>query len=177
MKHPKPSRPLRIALLVETSTKIGRDFLLGVQNYAHRNGSWSLDLQPGGLNQVLPHADTWKGAGIIARAASPSLFSAILKTKLPTVFFTLSERQRRAAADREIIEVFVEADTIGRLAADHLKDRGLTCFGFVGHTRDPDWSKRRERAFAKNLGSDWSIPMTPRMVTIGRPKAAGWLNG
>ena len=141
----------RIALLVETSSKIGRDLLQGIQRFSHEHNNWNLDLQPGGLNQVLPDPRTWRGTGFVARAFSPSLFKKILKTRLPTVFFTLSDQQRKVVAGRAIMEVLVDAQSVGELAARHLRERGLQHFAFVGPPDNPDWSRRRQHAFSNCL--------------------------
>jgi len=150
--------PFRVALLVETSTKIGRDLLQGIQSYARETGLWNLDLQPGGLNQVLPNPKTWKGTGIVSRAANPGTVAAILKTRLPAVFFTLSSWQRKALAGREMLEVLVDADSVSQLAANHLLERGLRNLAFVGHARNPEWSGRREQAFARSLAGESIVP-------------------
>ena len=147
----KPFHQFRVALLVETSTKIGRDLLQGIRNYEHEQDGWNLSLQPGGLEQNLPDPRVWKGTGIIARATNPSLFSSVLKTGLPTVFFTLSDRQRRMAARPHVREVFVDARVLSPLAADHLIESGLRHFAFVGNELNPTWSQRRQLAFAERL--------------------------
>ena len=134
----KTPHQFRVALLVETSTKIGRDLLQGIRNYEHEQEGWNLSLQPGGLEQTLPDPRVWKGTGIIARSTNPGLFSAILKTGLPTIFFTLSDRQRKMAARPHIREVFVDAGVLSPLAADHLIESGLRHFAFVGNELNPD---------------------------------------
>ena len=145
--------------------------LQGVRDYAHEHGAWNLDLQPGGLNQVLPQTKTWKGHGIISRAAKPGLFTAILKTGLPTVFFTLSDRQRNATSRSDILEVFVDADSVGQSAADHLLGRGFRHFAFVGHAQDTDWSKRRERALARGLAGS---SIRPHVFPLDPKHAENW---
>jgi len=164
----KNARPLfRVALLVETSTKIGRDLLEGIRNYAREHESWNLDLQSSGLDRLLPEAETWKCSGFISRAANPGVVAAILKTKLPTVFFTLSDRQRKTISRPNVLEVFVDAGTVGQLAANHLRERGLRNFAFVGHALNPDWSRRRESAFVQSLAGE---SIRPHVYPLGPGK-------
>lgn len=147
----------RVALFIETSTKIGRDLLLGIRNFARERGNWTLELwnlelQPGqaSINQTIPDPATWNGSGVISRAPTGQ-FKAILDANVPTVFFTLSNKQRAAIDRKDVLEVFVDANPVAEMATEHLWQRGLRNFAFVGSPNNPDWSKRRELALRKAL--------------------------
>lgn len=151
MRRPSP-RPRRsgpakphVALLVETSLASGREILTGIARYVREHEPWSLFHEARGLEERLPRwLEGWQGHGIIARVQSPAMARALARTRLPVVdVLGIVPRSRFPI-------VHVDAAAIGRLAADHLLDRGLRHFAFYG-LEGENWSAAREAAFAAAL--------------------------
>jgi len=180
MAHDMP----KVALLVETSQGYGRAFLRGVVRYARLHGPWAFYLQPGDLRQLLPRMEEWGGTGIIARVENPEAAKAVLAANLPTIVLDLSESQ--LAEDNPLSrfsEVRPDSRKASRMAAEHLLERGLRHFAFVGTWGDLPWSVRRGEGFAERLAEDgircdpFPMPKAARDRRWGREQAilAQWL--
>ncbi len=143
----------KVALLVETSLGYGRAFLRGVVRYSRLHGPWAFYITPGDLRQVLPKMEEWGGTGIIARIETPQIGQAILTSGLPAIALDLSHEQLRPDHPLAgLSEVCPDSHKAGRLAAEHLLERGFRHFAFVGVWGDPPWSTRRGEGFAARLG-------------------------
>ena len=142
----------RVVLLVETSREVGRSILRGVERYARINGPWSLHLAPGDLAQLFPNVSTWGATGIIARIETPEVEKAILKSGLPFVALDLYEPQKsKRGKFKNASEVFVNSPLVGKMAAEHLLERNLSQYAFVGEINDVLWSTDREKAFTDTI--------------------------
>jgi LacI family transcriptional regulator len=134
--------PPRVALIVETSTTFGRRLLSGIAQYIRENGPWSVFFTDRAVNDSTPRwIATWKGDGIISRIASPEVRNNFLENRhIPVV--DLNEQ----LADLGAPQISNDHLAIGRMAAQHLIDRGFEVFGFLGHRGHP-WSDQRQSAF------------------------------
>ena len=142
----------RVALLVETSRKVGRDILRGVVRYERLHGPWGLHVMPGDLDQTLPAVRAWGGTGIIARISSPEIAGAILKSGLPTIAVDLGQAQLLSDNPlSRLSELYVNSEAVGRMAAEHLLERQLLYCAFVPEIENVLWSQRRERGFCERL--------------------------
>ena len=135
----------RVALDIETALVYGRRVLEGIASYLRANHPWSICLEHHELGQHLGALlKRWNGDGIITRFATKESV-ALLK------------KRRIAAIDVGDIEPFLgilkiqSADLlIGRIAAEHLVERGfrsLACCGFT----DEHWSQRRRDGFTDEV--------------------------
>lgn len=174
----------KVALLVETSLGYGRAFLRGVVRYARLHGPWAFYITPGDLRQVLPKMEEWGGTGIIARIETPQAAKAILDSGLPVIALDLNQKQ--LAPDNPLSrlpEVSPDSQMAGRMAADHLLQRGFRQFAFVGAWGDPPWSTRREEGFGQRLDEAglplhvFPLPSGPQNRRWGREQAilGDWL--
>jgi LacI family transcriptional regulator len=115
---------------------------------------------------------------------SPEIAEAILSLKLPTIAMDLSDEQLADSrfVDR-VSEIRPDAQQIGRMAAEHLLERGFRRFGFCGHAKTPNWSRMRGEGFCERLGEagfDCNIyhpPETHSVITWNRelPSVTSWL--
>jgi LacI family transcriptional regulator len=134
----------KVALLIETSNRYGRDLLYGVRDWIQKRGEkWSIRFTEQARRAPLPGwlAD-WQGDGVIARVDSPSIASALKKAKLPVV---------DVSADRpksEFPRVSIDNEAVARLAVAHLKDKGLRNIAFIGDLRFT-WARQREEEFRR----------------------------
>ncbi|MGB9879988.1 MAG: XylR family transcriptional regulator, partial [Anaerolineae bacterium] len=150
-KRPKRDSLPRVALLIETSRGYGRQFLRGVIRYGRLHGPWGFYITPGDLEQALPRMRRWGGTGIIARVETPHVARAILATKLPAILVGLSAAR---VCGNPSLQKFsqVHSDSIGagRLAAEHLLERGFRHFAYVG-LPGYLWSQRRQEGFCQRI--------------------------
>lgn len=141
----------RVALLIETSRGYGRQFLKGVIRYARLHGPWGFYITPGDLEQVLPRMRRWGGTGIIARVETPQAARAIVMAKLPTILVGLSSlRVHRNRALAQFSQVHSDSFNAGRLAAEHLLERGFRHFAYVGFPGYV-WSQTRLEGFRQRI--------------------------
>jgi LacI family transcriptional regulator len=167
---------LRVVLVMSPGAGYDRGLFRGIARYARHYGSWvflpfweqdgmarvlplevdieSLRLRRGGsrsksMTQVLRRLDV---TGVIGRLASPEIIEAIFALNLPTIGMDLSDEQ---LADRRYIErvseICPDSHAAGRMAAEHLLERGFRRFAFCGHPKDPNWSRQRAEGFCERL--------------------------
>jgi LacI family transcriptional regulator len=142
----------KVALLVETSRGFGREFLLGMARYSRLHGPWSFHITPGDYKQVVPKMKQWGGAGIVARIADDRTARAVIDAQLPTIAIGLTDEQMSPRSPlSKFSEISSDPVEVSRLAADHLLERQLLQFAYVGRN-DRGWSGRREKAFRSYLG-------------------------
>ena len=156
----------RIALLIETSLGYGRGLLRGIVDYAKHYGPWAFYVTPGDLVQRVPHLVEWGATGIIARIWTPQVAKAILDTGLPVIALDLNRDQIAPGSPlANVCEICPDGAAAGRLAAEHLLDRGFRRFAFVGAFDDPLWSVRRAEGFClrvQDAGCDCHIYPIPK---------------
>jgi LacI family transcriptional regulator len=141
----------RVALLVETARSFGRDFLSGIARYARLHGPWIFHITPGDFQHELPKMKQWHGTGIIARIPNQQVANAILEADLPTIAVGLTDEQMRPDNPlSKLPEVSSDAGQVAKLAADHLLEKRLRHFAYVG-VEGRAWSRRRGEAFAAQL--------------------------
>jgi LacI family transcriptional regulator len=134
----------KVALLIETSNRYGRDLLYGVRDWVQKSGEkWSIRFTEQARRAPLPGwlAD-WKGNGIIARVDSAQAATTLRRAKIPVI---------DVSADRpssEFLRVSIDNTAVAQLAVTHLKGRGLRHFAFIGDKRFI-WSRQRADEFRR----------------------------
>ena len=116
----------KIALLLDTSTSWGSEIARGVFQYSLRK-NWHLIFQPRGRYEVQKLPANWQGDGVIARVTNEEIANDILDSKLPAVnvsWFDFSAPN--------IVRCTVDESAVGRMAYEHLRDRGVRQFGYCG---------------------------------------------
>jgi len=107
-------------------------FVRGLNDYAERQGGWSLTTSPPSLSWAGERALTldnlrgWTGDGVIAAIATREEARAAKRLGLPLVNMAASQR------DSGFPRVMPDHQQMGRLAADHLLERGLRRLAFYG---------------------------------------------
>jgi len=132
----------RVALIIESSFASGRGMFCGIAEYVRQHGPWSIYSEPRGLEEPPPAwlAD-WRGDGIIARLSNRRIAAAVVKSGIPAVDML------GIAPQPGIPVVHPDDRATGRLAAEHLLERGLRQFGFCGVRAN--WSQRACAAFVE----------------------------
>jgi len=143
--HPATPPIPRVALLIETSVSYGRDLLVGIAKYLRIHGPWSVEFEAGNSYESQPTwFANWTGDGIIARAKTEAFAKAIARRKVPCVDLYGGHR------DPAFPTVRSNESAVGRLAAEHLLERGFRQFAFCGYNRI-DWSDRRRDGFLHTI--------------------------
>lgn len=134
-----------VALIVETSIHYGRQILRGVTRYLRSHQSWSVFLEQRELWTAPPAwLKQWRGDGVICRKTTPELAEMLRKAGVPLV--DLNDCCELLGAPK------IESDhrAIGRLAAEHLLERGFSNFAFCGFG-DQAFSIGRREGFVERL--------------------------
>lgn len=141
----RTERP-RVALLIETSRAYGRDLLVGIAQYVRVNGPWSIEFEEGDPCERMPDwFGGWKGDGVLARVKTRAMADALAKLRVPTVDLY------GGLANLKMLTVRSDEAAVGRVAAEHLLERGFRQFAFCGFN-GTDWSDRRRDGFEGRLG-------------------------
>ena len=150
MKSPK-----KVALLIETSNRYGRDLLYGVRDWMREGERWAIRFTEQGRGAPLPTwLKDWQGDGIIARVDSPQIAAALRRTRLPVIDVS-AER-----FSSEFSRVSIDNAAVARLAAEHLEGKGFAELAYCGDGRFL-WSRQRGAEFTRKAG-DVSISSSKR---------------
>ena len=134
-----------VALIVETASFYGRNILHGIARYQRVRGEWSVFLKGGALRSSPPH---WlmEGSidGVICRSITPDLSEILLRNGLATV--DLDDHYDYMGLPR----IKSDMQAIGRMAAEHLLERGFRNLAFCGYD-NAIWSSERLQGVEQQL--------------------------
>jgi LacI family transcriptional regulator len=155
----------RIGLLVESSHGYGRAVLRGIAAYSEAFVSWVFYHEERAFDDPIPpELKAWKPDGVIARVSSPIIAKQLQRLRIPIVH--LYERPRIAGN----YHVSVDHGEIVRLAIEHLRERGLQNYAYVGFP-NASFSTERKIAFEKNVvlwGYRSHVYTTPALRSVTR---------
>lgn len=136
---------LRVALLVETSSRYGRGVLTGVANFIAARPQWSIFLEEKDVHQDAPNwIRKYPVDGIISRVTNDYLSDFAAEANIPLV--ELTDR----GTDGKLHMLRSDDNQIGEFAAEHLLERGLRNFAFCGFSGE-GWSTRRFLGFRSRI--------------------------
>jgi LacI family transcriptional regulator len=186
-----------------------RGILQGIARYAQLHGPWFLYLagdeaglplpdleavsgeavktyQVGDRRRIhLPDLRRWGVTGIIGRLQSREITRMVIRSGAPMIAMDVSDDERSCLADLRrphVSEIEPDSCQAGKLAAEHLLERGLKNFAFCGFA-GRGWSDRRQQGFCKRLeeaGRSYRVYQAPKsrgslLWQRERPKLADWL--
>jgi LacI family transcriptional regulator len=131
-----------VALLIETSGSYGRGLLRGIARYNREHEGWSTYFRPHGLGSPPPDWITkWKGDGILARIDSRKTADLVTALGVPVV------NLRGSYVPISLPLVVVDNVQVAKIALQHLQERGLRNFAFVGRPNglNPSLDERQEQ--------------------------------
>ena len=138
----------KVALLIETSNRYGRDLLYGVRDWMGAGGRWAVRFTEQARGAAVP---SWlkgcAGDGIIARVDSPAIAAALKRTGLPVV---------DVSAERDASEfprVSIDNGAVARLAVEHFSSKWFAHFAYCGDARFL-WSRERGAEFVRGLKAE-----------------------
>jgi len=149
MKRPEGHRARRsVALVYPAAVPWMAMFERGMTDYAEHHGGWSIIVSPPSLrwageqSLTLESLQGWTGDGVIAAIGNAAEIRAARRLRKPVV---------NIAATRQDVgfpRVMPDHCGMGRLAAEHLLERGLRRFAYYGF-QDLWFSKQRCLGFAQ----------------------------
>lgn len=144
MPRIRTSATKRVALIFDARRPYDSQVVLGVAAFAREQRGWEIfvEEQPSGSRR-LPNLSAWDGHGVIANFDQPGVERQVRASGLPVVAFG------GIGSAPGVSYVATNNESIARLAARHLRDRGFRNFAFFGYTPNPFncWSAARESAF------------------------------
>jgi LacI family transcriptional regulator len=143
----------RVALLIETSREYGRGLLRGVIAYQRQHGPWSIFFRPHGLSEPPPRwLRQWHGEGILARINDRRMAETLAQCNVPVVDLRFALTDLGTIYPNIVQGVGIDNDQVAQMAADHLLERGLRQFGFIGIPRGQNiWSDYRCNHFVQRI--------------------------
>jgi LacI family transcriptional regulator len=150
----KPKR--NIILLLGAERKSAREILRGIICHSSGNYPWMFYREPpfyrkypygsatGLAQEMLTHFQGLDADGIIAFVPNPTQAQALLSLELPAVFIPMVETIPGHCC------ILEEPLSVGRLAAEHLLDRGYRNFAFCGLDNNY-WSGIRKDGFTQRI--------------------------
>jgi LacI family transcriptional regulator len=136
----------RIALLLPMDIESGRAVLRGVKSYIRPDRPWTFHIALPTL-QIMPTLRAWKPSGVIAHVDRRELIPALRRLRTPVINIC------NALAATPFPRVGLNNNLVGRLAAEHYLQRGLSDFAFVGDCRNLYVRDRREAFRAAVMAS------------------------
>lgn len=162
---------LDILLQVAIQRAAARQLVRGVGEYARRHGPWRIDFDERPSAQSLKSRDLSSFDGIIFDGHNAELTAVVRQSGLPAV----------AVATPNPLEgiptVVSDHEGVGRMAAEHLLDRGLTQFGYA-RLRPSEFSHPRGKAFVRAVerqGYPCERFEPPADVAHGHEALEAWL--
>lgn len=143
-----------VALIVETSVVYGREILKGISRYLGSHGRWSIFLDERELNAPAPDwLLDWTGNGVICRSTTPDLARGLLERGVAVV--DLNDRY----GDLGLPRIASDMEGIGRLAAEHLLERGFRHIAYCGFENEA-WCESRSEGLRQAV-APISVLRTP----------------
>lgn len=131
----------RIGIFLDLIGAHGRGMFVGIWRYADEVGHWHLQIPPFTPAGLVGDISNWEVDGWIAFGRDDPLGKTLARRPVPTVFVSTGEAFGGAPA------VIPDHEAVGRMAFDHLLDRGHTHFAYVGF--NVAFSRYRHGGFAQ----------------------------
>ncbi len=144
-------------------------FVGGMMDYAEQHGGWSLTTSPpsligaGEVSLTLDELQGWPGDGVFAALLSEADMRAARRLGIPVV------NGASTLPDTDIPRVRPDHYAMGRLAAEHLLERGLQRLAYYG-LQGFWFSELRGRGFAEcaeQAGASCDVLQVPRQLGPG----------
>ncbi len=143
----------KVALIIESSASYGREFIRGIVRYSRMHGPWFFPwvfynddlcyVERMRERTDLDYLRRWRPDGIITRDAKD--IGKLMKLNIP-LFVSVGMNP----PDPRLNNITNNDRAIGRMAAEHLLERGFRHFGFCGFD-DMVWSRLRCESFSDRI--------------------------
>lgn len=159
------ARTKKVALMFPVARMHEGQFVRGVIDYASERGTWTFDANPEMFAVSMRALAGWSGHGVIAQLRTEGQVRAARTLGVPVV--NLAGTLRHTGLPR----LMVDQEAVGRLAAEHLLERGFRRFAYYGQ-QNTWYSRERQRGFVDRIaaaGGECSLLEAPRSFGAGRP--------
>lgn len=136
-----------VAILVDTATSWGRRLVRGIVRYSQSHGPWHLWLRSGGQESPSWLPPGWRGDGVIVRIATRATARHVAAAGIPVVNISAIE-----LPGVDFPRVATDLAAVGRMAAEHLLDRGFQRFAYYGPAHH-SYVQRHYHGFAEALSA------------------------
>jgi LacI family transcriptional regulator len=143
----------KVALMIESSRAFGRELVRGIMRYSRTHGPWMFPwvfyrqelfhAARGSEQAELAHLKKWKPEGIISRDTRD--VEELAKWGVP-LFVAVAMKSPSMHSNN----IITDGIAIGRMAAEHLIERGFKNFGYCGFD-DMYWSGQRLASFCARI--------------------------
>jgi len=156
-----------VAVLVDTATEWGRRLIRGVIHYASRHGPWFLWIRPSAQRPPLRLPTGWRGQGIIARIATPSMARHVMATGVPVVNVCTAE-----IPGIDLPRVVTDLNAAARMGIQYMLDHGLRHFAYCG-LNGRSYVKRHHQAVVQ-AGADAGCDCTTYRAPLSTRSPTRW---
>lgn len=157
---PRVKKPiLHIGLMVDPLSGYGSKILDGISRYVQQKHNWRIAYFDRERRELADLVATWQGDGIICTVVDPRFHEAAVSRRIPLV------NVAGLLDESEVPSVLSDDEAIGRMAAEHLLDRGFTRFAFVRRRDGTRYSKDRGEGFRLKI-EEAGHKMTPLSVPM-----------
>lgn len=160
-----PKRKKKIAVLFATAHQAYVQMLKGIEDYALRQPTWTLNVNPEPfINLAAPSLKGWNGHGVIMRLVNKEDVRTAKSLGLPVVNIG-------SLRDTGLPSVNADQWAIGRAAAEHLLECGFRRFAYYG-LKNTWYSDERRDAFIERIaeaGAKCSVLDVPNSVSRRQP--------
>lgn len=138
----------KVVLLINPSREYTRGLLAGIAKYARLYSSWTFFRpleyrEPKYSRRLIPALENLHPDGILMR--EPPQINQIIKMGVPLVSFPYTQR-----VISNVANVVTDHIAVGKMAADHLLERGFRQFAYCGFD-DWWWSQERREGFSRAI--------------------------
>lgn len=134
----------RVAVFVDMLSAYGREVLIGINRYTRTHGPWVIYGDPERIVAPISEVGKWGGDGVIAHVYQPRMRRQLQRMGLPVVNVS------QYLGESVFPSVLPDNAAVGRLAAEHLLERGFRHFAYCGFRRHR-YGELRGEAFARRV--------------------------
>ena len=140
--------------MVDPLSGYGSKILDGISRYVQRKPNWRIAYFDRERKELAELVETWEGDAIICTVVEQRFHDAAASRKIPVV------NVAGLLDESEVMGVLSDDHAIGRMAAEHLLDRGFTNFAFVRRRDGTRYSQDRGSGFQKRIEeAGWKVSM------------------
>jgi LacI family transcriptional regulator len=135
----------QVGLMVDPLSGYGSKILDGISRYVERKPNWRVayfDRERSELADLVAH---WQGDAIICTVVDQRFHEAAASREIPVV------NVAGLLDEAKVVSVLSDDHEIGKMAAEHLLDRGFTRFAYVRRRDGTHYSLDRGKGFQKRI--------------------------
>lgn len=134
-----------VGLMVEPLSGYGNKILDGISRYVQQKPNWRIAFFDRERKELAELVENWQGDGLICTVVDTRFQEAAKSRTIPLV------NVAGLLDEAEVASVLSDDYQIGRMAADHLLDRGFSNFAFVRRRDGTRYSTDRGNGFQKRI--------------------------